>query len=325
MNPDYQDLFLALRPETLLLAGALLALGLDLTVFRRRSAGERLRLALCVAAVAVRRGGPLRVPRGARAGIRRGPDSRQACGRHARRRPGAHAAYPGSGRGASVPAPAGGIRRGHPLRGDRAHPDGGRAAAAARLPRAGARQPLALCPRRIRPEAARVGRGGPEVFPVRRHGRGVPALRVQPGLRGHRLDRAPADRGADLPARRRPAAHGGARHGPRRVRLQGRRGPVSPVGARCLPGRARHLRGADRVRLEARRLHALRPAPVAGLPRRSGPRRVARGGRGLDPGRCGHVASRRCSSGTSRPWRSRTSAACSRTPRSPTPAPCCSA
>jgi NADH-quinone oxidoreductase subunit N len=53
MNPSYQDLFLALLPETLLLAGALLALGLDLTVFRRRSAGQRLRLALAVAALAV--------------------------------------------------------------------------------------------------------------------------------------------------------------------------------------------------------------------------------------------------------------------------------
>jgi len=52
MSPSYQDLFLALRPETALLLGALVALGLDLSVFRRRPTPERLRLALGVAAVA---------------------------------------------------------------------------------------------------------------------------------------------------------------------------------------------------------------------------------------------------------------------------------
>ena len=53
MNTSYRDLFFALQPETSLVVGALVALLLDLTVFRRRSPGERLRLALCVAAVAV--------------------------------------------------------------------------------------------------------------------------------------------------------------------------------------------------------------------------------------------------------------------------------
>ena len=53
MSPDYESLFFALQPETSLLVGALAVLGLDLTVFRLRSQGERLRLALWIAAVAV--------------------------------------------------------------------------------------------------------------------------------------------------------------------------------------------------------------------------------------------------------------------------------
>jgi len=53
MSPDYGSLFFALQPETSLLVGALAVLGLDLTVFRLRSQGERLRLALWIAAVAV--------------------------------------------------------------------------------------------------------------------------------------------------------------------------------------------------------------------------------------------------------------------------------
>ena len=53
MNPDYAGLFLALRPEAALVAGALAALGLDLSVFRRCKAGARLGAALWVGALAV--------------------------------------------------------------------------------------------------------------------------------------------------------------------------------------------------------------------------------------------------------------------------------
>jgi NADH-quinone oxidoreductase subunit N len=52
VSPDYTGLFSALRPEASLVIGALTVLGLDLTFFRRRSVGERMRLALVVAAIA---------------------------------------------------------------------------------------------------------------------------------------------------------------------------------------------------------------------------------------------------------------------------------
>jgi NADH-quinone oxidoreductase subunit N len=53
LNPDYAGLFLALRPEAALVAGALLALALDLSLFRRSRAGVRLGAALWVGALAV--------------------------------------------------------------------------------------------------------------------------------------------------------------------------------------------------------------------------------------------------------------------------------
>ena len=53
MTPNYTELFRALRPETALVLGALLALGLDLTLFRRRPLEDRLRLALWVGTLAV--------------------------------------------------------------------------------------------------------------------------------------------------------------------------------------------------------------------------------------------------------------------------------
>lgn len=53
MNPDYSGLFAALRPEAALVLGALAALGLDLSVFRRRSPGDRAQLALWVGSLAV--------------------------------------------------------------------------------------------------------------------------------------------------------------------------------------------------------------------------------------------------------------------------------
>lgn len=53
MSPDYFQLFRALRPETSLVIGALIALGLDLSVFRRHTLEERLRLALWVGSLAV--------------------------------------------------------------------------------------------------------------------------------------------------------------------------------------------------------------------------------------------------------------------------------
>ena len=52
-TPDYSGLFLALRPETSLVFGALIALGLDLAVFRRHTLEERLRLALWIGGLAV--------------------------------------------------------------------------------------------------------------------------------------------------------------------------------------------------------------------------------------------------------------------------------
>ena len=53
MNTDYAGLFSALRPETSLVLGALLALGLDLTLFRKHTLEERLRLALLVGGLAI--------------------------------------------------------------------------------------------------------------------------------------------------------------------------------------------------------------------------------------------------------------------------------
>ena len=53
MNPDYAGLFHALRPETSLVVGALIILGLDLSIFRRHTPVERLNLALWIGALAV--------------------------------------------------------------------------------------------------------------------------------------------------------------------------------------------------------------------------------------------------------------------------------
>src|SRR5580700_672969 len=53
MTPDYTGLARALLPETLLMAGALAVLGLDLAFFRRFDSGRRLRLALGFGSVAV--------------------------------------------------------------------------------------------------------------------------------------------------------------------------------------------------------------------------------------------------------------------------------
>ena len=53
MRADYAGLFNALRPEVSLVVGALAVLGLDLSVFRRHTYAERLRLALWVGALAV--------------------------------------------------------------------------------------------------------------------------------------------------------------------------------------------------------------------------------------------------------------------------------
>ena len=53
MNEDFPALFFALRPEASLVLGALAVLGLDISVFRRRTPGERLRLALGVGILAV--------------------------------------------------------------------------------------------------------------------------------------------------------------------------------------------------------------------------------------------------------------------------------
>lgn len=53
MSHDYLQLFRALRPETSLILGALVALGLDLSVARRHTLEERLRLALFVGGLAI--------------------------------------------------------------------------------------------------------------------------------------------------------------------------------------------------------------------------------------------------------------------------------
>ena len=53
MRPDYAELFFALRPEASLVLGAFLALGLDLSIFRRHPPGGRLQAALLVGALAV--------------------------------------------------------------------------------------------------------------------------------------------------------------------------------------------------------------------------------------------------------------------------------
>ena len=53
MTPDYAGLFSALLPEASLVLGALLVLGLDLTLYRRHSPAERLSLALWVGMLAL--------------------------------------------------------------------------------------------------------------------------------------------------------------------------------------------------------------------------------------------------------------------------------
>ena len=53
MSPHYSDLFYALRPEACLVLGALIALGLDIALFRRDSLEQRLQLALWIGAIAV--------------------------------------------------------------------------------------------------------------------------------------------------------------------------------------------------------------------------------------------------------------------------------
>ncbi len=53
MNPDYAGLFHALRPETSLVIGAIAVLGLDLSIFRRRTVEQRLALAILIGALAV--------------------------------------------------------------------------------------------------------------------------------------------------------------------------------------------------------------------------------------------------------------------------------
>ncbi len=53
MNHDYLQLFRALRPETSLLLGALVVLGLDLVVVKRHTLEERLRLSLWIGAIAI--------------------------------------------------------------------------------------------------------------------------------------------------------------------------------------------------------------------------------------------------------------------------------
>ncbi len=53
MNPNYLQLFRALRPETSLILGALAALGLDLVVVKRHTLEERLRLSLWIGAIAI--------------------------------------------------------------------------------------------------------------------------------------------------------------------------------------------------------------------------------------------------------------------------------
>lgn len=53
MSHDYAGLFYALRPETSLVLGALIVLGLDLSVFRNHTVAERLNLALYIGALAI--------------------------------------------------------------------------------------------------------------------------------------------------------------------------------------------------------------------------------------------------------------------------------
>ena len=53
MSPDYGTLFLALRPELVLVFGALVVLGLDLSVLKRLDGARRLQVALAVGALAV--------------------------------------------------------------------------------------------------------------------------------------------------------------------------------------------------------------------------------------------------------------------------------
>ena len=53
MNQDFPDYFPRAAAEALLVLGALAILGLDISIFRRRAAGDRLRFALGVGIVAV--------------------------------------------------------------------------------------------------------------------------------------------------------------------------------------------------------------------------------------------------------------------------------
>ena len=53
MSHDYATLFQSLRPELVLVLGALAVLGLDLSVLRRLTVARRLQVAIAVGALAV--------------------------------------------------------------------------------------------------------------------------------------------------------------------------------------------------------------------------------------------------------------------------------
>ena len=120
-----------------------------------------------------------------------------------------------------------------------------------------------------------------------------------------------------------PAALRGAGDGAGRFRFQGGGRSLSPVGAGCLPGRARAVRGLDRLGVKAGGLHLFTRLlwPGLGAPPADP---SAGGGPGWIPIAATSSRPPRSSSATSRPSPRPTCAGCSPTRRSPMPGPCCS-
>ncbi len=104
--------------------------------------------------------------------------------------------------------------------------------------RARADRSLALRHDCVRQGASAVSRGGVEIFPFRQPGERFHSFRAQLHLRPDGNNRARRDRPAPRRRAGRTAARGRHRHDADRLRLQNRRRAISPLGARCLSGRA---------------------------------------------------------------------------------------
>ncbi len=173
--------------------------------------------------------------------------------------------------------------------GQRGRPDGA-------LHGAGTAVAVALRGRRAAPRQRQVDRGGAEVFRAGRAQLGAAALWRLADLRlcrHHALQRHHPDRAAWRGLDRASLRHGVPDLGPC---LQGQRGAVPHVDARCLRGLAHAGHRVFRHRPQGRGDGALRAGAA---------RRLRRRGGGLEPGHRASVGGRRCSSAR---WRRSASA-----------------